>query len=124
MKKKVLVMLSLTLAVFLMSSCAGNNDSNNPESTSSNCSEISGTYSGTSIMGNTNGTATINISNDCSASLSYDQGSMVGATEKGEITGSGDKYKFNKSDGGSYDLTISLNRVVLDGYNWQCIMTK
>ena len=91
---------------------------------SSNCSEISGTYSGTSKMGYTSGTAKIVISSDCGATLSYDQGNMGSATEYGEITGSGTNYKFDKSDGGSYDLTITNSKVVLDGYNWQCVMTK
>ena len=94
------------------------------ENSSSNCSEISGKYSGTSKMGYTIGTAKIVISRDCGATLSYDQGSMGGATEYGEITGSGTNYKFDKSDGGSYDLTITNSKVVLDGYNWQCVMTK
>jgi hypothetical protein len=112
-------------AVFALAviSNAGKDDSTT-SNISSNCSEISGTYSGTSKMGSTSGTAKIVISSDCGATLSYDQGSMGGATEYGEITGSGTNYKFDKSDGGSYDLTITNSKVVLDGYNWQCVMTK
>lgn len=89
-----------------------------------NCSAISGTYSGTSIMGYTQGTAEIVIDTDCNATLSYSQGSYGKATERGKIETSGTIYKFNKYGEGSYDLTIASNKIILDGYNWQCIMTK
>ena len=91
----------------------------------SSCNDFSGTYRGTSEMGYTSGTAKITINSDCSATLTYDQGSMGGATEKGEIIKEGSNYKFKStSGGGTYDLSISNNKVVLDGSNWHCVMTK
>ncbi len=116
---RVIVSVVFTLLIIVN---VGKNESSNL-SNSSNCYKISGTYSGTSQMGYTTGTAKIIIKNNCSATLSYDQGTMGSATEYGEIIVDGTKYKF-KSDGRSYDLTISSNQVVLDGYNWQCIMNK
>lgn len=112
-------------AVFALAVIANaGEDNSSTSSISSNCSEISGTYSGTAKSGYVSGIAKIVISSDCGATLSYDLGSMGSATEYGEITASGTNYKFNKSDGGSYDLTITNSKVVLDGYNWQCVMTK
>tara|TARA_R110002049_G_C8924203_1_gene543562 strand:+ start:180 stop:656 length:477 start_codon:yes stop_codon:yes gene_type:complete len=108
------------LAVIANANNNGSSNSNN----NSVCNHISGTYTGTSKMGYTSGSAKITINSNCSATLSYDQGNMGSATEYGEITQAGINYKFKSSDGGTYDLSISNNRVVLDGYNWQCIMTK
>ncbi|MCF7802494.1 MAG: hypothetical protein K9N34_10825 [Candidatus Marinimicrobia bacterium] len=90
-----------------------------------NCNDFSGTYSGTSEMGFTTGTAKIKINNDCSATLTYYQGSMGGETEKGEIIKDGDSYKFKSTGGGgTYNLKISTNKIILEGYNWRCVMTK
>ena len=112
--KKLIYLLSISLITTITLASCG-----------SSCNDLSGTYHGTSKMGYTNGTAKITINNDCSASLTYDQGSLGGATEKGEIIKEGANYKFKSmSGGGTYNLTISNNKVVLDGSNWHCVMTK
>ena len=50
---------------------------------------------------------------------------MGGATEKGKIIKSNGGYKFKStSGGGTYDLSISANKIVLDGSNWHCDMKK
>ena len=89
------------------------------------CNDFFGLYSGTSAMGYTYGTAKITVSSDCSATLTYNQGDMGGATEKGEIIKSVSGYQFKStSGGGTYDLSISANKIVLDGNNWHCDMKK
>lgn len=86
------------------------------------CSEFSGSYSGTSQMGRSSGTAEITINSDCSATLRYDHGSLGAATEYGVIADNG--AKFDKSSGGTYDLSMSGNQVVLEGTSWRCVMTR
>ena len=89
------------------------------------CNDFSGSYSGSSTMGYTSGTAEIIVDSDCSAILTYNQGDMGGATEKGEIIKSGGGYKFKStSGGGTYSLIISANKIILDGSNWHCDMKK
>lgn len=115
----------ILFASVILTSCGDNNSkSNSNKQTEKVCSDISGIYTGTSKMGSSTGTAEINISPNCSATLSYNHGSLGSATENGEIYQEGASYKFKKSRGGTYNLTISSNRVVLEGTNWQCIMIK
>lgn len=87
------------------------------------CNNISGTYSGTSQLGYTSGSAKIIINDDCSAALFYDQG-LKSAVEYGKIIKVDLNYKFKSFNYGTYDLNISNDRVVLDTNNWRCVMTK
>ena len=89
------------------------------------CNDFAGTYSGSSTMGYTTGSAKITINEDCTALLVYSQNSFGGDRETGEIYKEGSDYKFKSTNGGgTYDLTISDNKIVLNGFNWECVMTR
>jgi len=99
-------------------------ESESPNSNSSlHCNNISGTYSGTSQIGYTSGSAKIIINDDCSAAFFYDQG-LKSVKVYGKIIKVDLKYKFKSFNYGTYDINISNNSVVLDGNNWRCVMTK
>lgn len=113
MKKIMTLFGAFLIASSILTSCG------------SSCNDFSGTYSGSSKMGYTSGSAKITINGDCSATLTYDQGNYGGDTEKGEIVKEGSNYKFKStSGGGTYDLTISSNVIIVEGFNWRCVLTK
>jgi hypothetical protein len=113
MKKLMTIFGAIIFASFIFTSCG------------SSCNDFAGAYSGTSEMGLTKGLAKITIELDCSATLAYKQGDMANTVEKGEIIKEGANYKFKStSGGGTYDLKISKNQIILDGSNWHCVLTK
>ena len=114
--KKARVVVTVFFGLLILGSLNNNNESN--------CNDIYGTYSGTSKMGYTNGSAKITINNDCTANLTYEQGDFGNATENGIIVKDGTFYKFKSNGGGVYKLRISNNKIILEGYNWKCILIK
>lgn len=122
----------LILSILLIVGVASKNNTNttstddNIKTEASQFGDIGGTYSGTSQMGYSTGTASIEIDLDGSAVLTYDQGSYGGATEYGYIEKVGYMaYKFHStSGGGTYDLRKTIYGVVLEGSNWRCEMNK
>lgn len=98
--------------------------SNEVDKVKSDCSLISGRYTGSSKMGYTSGTASIIIKDDCSSILTYDQG-FDGETEHGVIFMDETSYKFKStSGGGTYNLIVSENLIILKAYSWECILRK
>ena len=89
------------------------------------CSDISGTYSGTSVMGSSSGTCSIQINTDCSAVLNYDHGDLGSATENGTLEKTGYGFQFiSASGGGKYEVKVNGSELALEGYNWHCEMEK
>ena len=89
------------------------------------CSVIAGSYIGKSIMGNSSGKASLQINTDCSAELEYVHGSLGQAVEMGVLHKTDEGYSFtSRSGGGTYDISIIGNKLVLEGYNWRCEMYK
>ena len=114
---KKLLIISTMLLIF-------NNMNAQTKTSDKNCASISGNYSGTSQMGNSNGTAKLLINSNCIATLTYNQGSMGGATETGQIIKIKESYKFKADHGSQYDLIFTNNNVILEGINWKCNMSK
>jgi hypothetical protein len=114
---KKLLILSTMLLIF-------NNMNAQTKTSNNNCATISGNYAGTSQMGNSNGTAKLLINTNCTATLTYNQGSMGGATETGKIIKIKESYKFKADHGSQYDLIFTDKKVVLESINWKCIMSK
>jgi hypothetical protein len=89
------------------------------------CSTVSGTYSGTSVMGSSSGTCSVQIKADCSAVLNYDHGDFGSATENGTLEKTGDGFQFiSASGGGKYEVKVNGSELALEGYNWHCEMEK
>jgi len=118
-----LIVIAILVVLYIIGKVS--NDDKTNTGNESVCNDIVGFYSGTSQMGYTTGSASLRIDSDCSADLSYDQGDYGGTSESGYIEKEGSNYKFHStSGGGTYDLYVSNNKIVLEGYNWKCVMTK
>lgn len=97
--------------------------------------DISGDYSGESVMGNDVGVGQISINSSGRATLYYNHGNLGSAKEYGNLTPSQGSqssnemyFKFKKDAGGEYNVRIvkspSQMTVILTGTNWRVTTSR
>lgn len=91
---------------------------------SKNCNDIAGYYSGSIKVGYVNGTASLNIANNCTFSFKQILPGSGKSTQTGQIQKTGSSYKFKWDDGSTYDVSVYTNSISLSGYNWSCNLSK
>jgi hypothetical protein len=116
--KKQKLVFGLTIVLMFFNANCQNDDK------ISNFDQITGFYSGQLNVGQVNGTASLNISNDGNFTFQQDLPGYGNETQSGKIVISGSSYIFKWDDGSKYTVSVQENKIVITGYNWSTLLSK